>query len=208
MLYPVAAQLLLNTVMDSSPEFEADKALVIELLMSAFDSNGPPPEEVALDRSDRSGGADLDATFRGKRWVDAMVADVALCRFHGPLFTARGFHYYLPAYILRTLEDPETTDLAMDMTIYTLEGSVLGTTAFTKPPNFFDDGTGVMFGLFTTAQSRAVLAFVEFYMKYFSIEFEDEKLRALREFWLNRSRGRGSLRGRGACRRSHLADGA
>jgi hypothetical protein len=91
---------------------------------------------------------EIAQTFAEKDW--RQMRDIELLRYNGvalTLFSASAFHYYLPAFMIATLNDPKGVDLIPDTILSNAEREVNG-----DPKGWLP--------LFTEAQRRTLAAFL------------------------------------------------
>jgi hypothetical protein len=125
---------------------ESRKASLIQQIEAAFAATPRPSDrEISAPTCDDEGTA---AYFRGKSWrTGHTVKDLRLHDSSLSFFTPQAFRYFLPAYMLATIEDPDTADVIPGGIEYHLaEG----------------DGAQALRPLLTNAEREAVGAFFRY----------------------------------------------
>lgn len=115
------------------------------------DSAPPPPDRISAPTYDDEGVA---AYFCGRTWREH---EVAALRYHSvglSFFTAEAFCYYLPAYMLAVLADPEAADVIYDSILFHLSPEQLG--------KQWADSYRARIAGFTEEQKRAISAYLSF----------------------------------------------
>jgi hypothetical protein len=109
----------------------------------------PRPTGKLTDTYDDEG---VEAYFAGRPWSGH---DVASLRRHSAamsFFTPEAFRYYLPAFMLAELADPETADIIGESIVH----------HFGPPEDNWKDIHRARLSLFTTPENDAVLAFLHY----------------------------------------------
>lgn len=143
-------------------------------IMAAFPKIAPPSSEnLTGHRCDECDGVRDD--FSGVKWWSADDALIDGNRDVIPLFTPEAFHYYFPAFLLRSLDLFDPDDEVLQFSVYSLSP--------TKTP-VDDPRYRARLNLFMPQQISAVASFLEqiqnderFYYYYADVE------RGLRKFW-------------------------
>ena len=101
----------------------ADNVQQLKQLLSESFKNSGYPENDIVERGSSATDAvrhTLFDAFKGKHWQE-ISHDVIDKNFENlPLFSDVGFHYYLPAYLQRCLDDFSPRNLTCEFTIYFL----------------------------------------------------------------------------------------
>jgi hypothetical protein len=126
---------------------------------------------------------EIAQAFRGKRWNG--ISSETLHEFAQalPLFTPRAFRYYLPAYMLETLNSEDPEDVLKDFVPFNL-----------TPPGDQEKTEDVFFaeraGLLSPAERDAIASFLERIMQLRITEWrgaqmqpEIDKLQRAVDFW-------------------------
>lgn len=64
--------------------------------------------------------------FAGKSWEGHDARALRRLDFATSVFTEEAFAYYLPAYLIAAIEDPDTLDVVTDFILYSLAGKERG----------------------------------------------------------------------------------
>jgi hypothetical protein len=111
----------------------AEHAEVRERIERAFAGTPRPAGELVATTYDDEG---VSAYFAGKSWRGHPVSDLRLHEVALCFFTPEAFRYYLPAFMLASLEDPEVADVIPQSIIGALarrgESSRLRVNAFSR----------------------------------------------------------------------------
>lgn len=91
----------------------------VKKILEVFPKTPPPPfEEVTGHRCPECNA--LRDDFNGVKWWEAEHTLIDENFGKLPLFTPRAFHYYIPAFILRSLEKFNPYDEVLEFVIYSL----------------------------------------------------------------------------------------
>lgn len=81
---------------------------------------GPPPKYGEITVETTWDGAGISSDFEGKGWWE-ISADLLRDNYDAlPLFTARAYRYYLPAYLINALSDFTPRNLVLEFAVYSL----------------------------------------------------------------------------------------
>ena len=147
---------------------------VVNNILNAFeDTVIPSVEDIFMD------GVDLYPEYSqilkllsDKKWNDLSVEDLHIVEDGIYSFTPRAFVYYLPAFLLRTLEMFESEDMLSETTL-----SIL------RPPNStYIDLFNRRIQEMTLKQKRAVKHFLQYLLRQFPEYFVDEDAKTF-TFW-------------------------
>jgi len=120
-------------------------------IREAFDGLAVPAENELL-HPDCMDDVDIQEFYGGVRWqemTDAMVVN----GYAAPTaFSAKAFQYYLPAFLLWTLRNPDSTDYAGEAILLALDPGT--------PKEMLHDFRMSKFALLTERQPEAVRAFL------------------------------------------------
>jgi len=98
-----------NVLIDPEPWSEIEKQRLHELIEAAFRDTPPPLDgKISLPTYDDEGTHDY---FSGSPWQGHSVSELRTHESAFCFFTADAFRYYLPAFMLAELKDPETADV-------------------------------------------------------------------------------------------------
>jgi hypothetical protein len=151
-----------------------DRLRVIRLIEEAFSTATKPPDKI-VENEYWPDSAELAQALAGRRWQDLSVDEIA--RFKEDLFllTPEGFRFYVPAFMTRSIENPDEADLAMDCTLSSL-----------SPPRrqasgraWYGDDPTTAFAGFTQNERVALAEFVRFCAEWFPDLVSDDLL----SFW-------------------------
>lgn len=94
------------------------KQQLIELIQSAWgNATLPDRDNISSPTYDDEG---VSAYFAGKTWRGHAAAQLRRLDFAPNIFTEDAFAYYLPAYLIADLEDPETSDTNIERVLFWL----------------------------------------------------------------------------------------
>jgi len=82
-----------------------------ELIETAFADVPYPGDDNIADHQDCLECDEVRAFFRGKSWRDLKFPELRDYSQSLPLFTPQAFHYFLPGYLLATMNDWQEADL-------------------------------------------------------------------------------------------------
>ena len=117
-------------------------------IRAAFNDT-PCPKSKLTDTYDDEGVSEY---FQGKSWEGNDVSDL---RYHSvalSLFEPEAFRYYLPAFMLAELEDPETADIIGESIVF----------HFSQPEKFCEESYEKRLSLFTSIEKEAILEFIDY----------------------------------------------
>ena len=112
----------------------------------------PPPETLVNNHCCEC--TDTSAAYAGKQWIDVTLDDV-LRGIEISLLTASAWRYYLPAFLVWTIRNPEAVGVLEDNLVYQLDPPADGRGV---PEWFNERAVG-----FSVEQRRAIAAFLEWY---------------------------------------------
>lgn len=156
------------------------EALKREIEAAFADVPYPGDEHIAYSNIDAD-GSKLAAAFKGKPWKELTAHDL---HWHEMAFLSReGLHYYLPAYLLASLEDHSGT-LFEDIRPFTVYGLTLMDEDSPRSRRL-RESQSKEFEIFTSAQKRAIRSFLEYARDAWADEFtaEDSPKKALDRYW-------------------------
>jgi hypothetical protein len=178
------------------------------LLDEAFPDDSPPMGDKLTSHA-TGVGSEYDyvkAYFEGKRWKDVTL-DSLRSGYPGPasaclnFMSPEAFRYYLPAFLIITMEDPVEADAIVDTVISSLRPPefpdadfldfvrrYLGeesTKQFTSQENLAQDRRifAETVALLSDMQKRAVRAFLQFMTGHYPQEMDDLIRPAMRQYW-------------------------
>ena len=156
---------------------DSEAESIIEKIKLAWDSV-PYPGDSNIFTAQSYDDEEITDYFRGTTWQGHSAASL---RGHSSaistFFTPVAFHYWLPAYLIAAIEDPEELDAGLDSLISSLFPQRGGSSFLTEQQE--------RFSLLTNEQKLAVIATLEFIIQEWSSETEsmyDEKT-ALQYFY-------------------------
>jgi len=97
----------------------------------------------------------------GRSYREPSIEDYRACVDGMSLLTTAGLAYYLPGYLLASIEDVEAADV--------IPGSIVSTFSIGRWPSF-DGRTRAIFGSFTSRQKLAVALWLGFYTIHFGFD--------------------------------------
>ena len=106
----------------SEPTLDSTQRLVREI-RTAFSTTKVPA--LIATHPDDWDGARLEETFGGRRWTDITASDIAEHKDDHLQFTLIALLYYLPAFLVHSLLEPDLTDVALEATGMFLSPRVL-----------------------------------------------------------------------------------
>ena len=111
---------------DSGKLESGSRPSLVEVLRGIFFAfpEGTPPMVVAKN-PDYPDGIDLTAHFRDLSWLKVSAQLVALHKDDHLHFRFSALMYYLPAFMIQSLLEPELTDVAVDSTCFFMSPEVL-----------------------------------------------------------------------------------
>ena len=135
---------------------------LIAMIRSAW-ADAQPPDDGNISRRtyDDEG---VTAYFSGKTWDAHTARQLRILDFAPCIFTQVAFAYYLPAYLIADIEDPETSDTNMERVVYWLDRDNVRGLA--------DDGPLVIDRL--TAPQRSALSRYISFIRHREQGFHDE----------------------------------
>ena len=124
--------------------------LVATIRLAWADATPPAPGAISRPTCDDEGVAEY---FTGKTWDGHLAQKLRYFDFAPNIFTEEAFAYYLAAYLIADLEDPQASDTNVERVLFWLspDGS--------RPSE--DVGRGVISRL-SKAQRSALREFIEF----------------------------------------------
>jgi hypothetical protein len=157
------------------------EALKQEIEAAFADVPYPGDEHIAYSNIDFDGSR-LAAAFKGKHWKELTPDEM---HWNEMAFLSReGLHYYLPAYLLASLEDHDGT-LNEDIRPLTIYGLILSPDTSRK--HHLRASQLKEFEVFTPAQKRAIRSFLEYARDAWTDEFPDgdwnSPKQALESYW-------------------------
>ncbi len=123
-----------------------------ELIESTFADAPYPGDDRITDHEDCLECAEIAEYFRGTSWRVHSLAKLWEHHAALSLFTPDAFHYFLPAFMLATLEQPREADLIPHSIAFHFTRGLSDEEQFTQ-----------RFSRFSTAQRQAVAAFLREY---------------------------------------------
>jgi hypothetical protein len=100
-------------------QIEKTRTQIIEAFAPA---ERPSKKHIATHECEECG--ELRETFADLEW-NSIPAEIIDSNFGQlPLFSARAYHYFLPAYILRCLDEFDSSNMVCEFTIYSLSPSL------------------------------------------------------------------------------------
>jgi len=92
---------------------------LVAMVRSAWEDAQPPANEnISRPTCDDEG---VSAYFSGKTWKGHTARQLRQLDFAPCIFTHEAFAYYLPAYLIADIEDPETSDTNMERVVFWLD---------------------------------------------------------------------------------------
>lgn len=135
---------------------------LIAMIRSAWTDAQPPGDEhISRHTYDDEG---VTAYFSGKTWDAHTARQLRILDFAPGIFTKAAFAYYLPAYLIADIADPETSDTNMERVVYWLDRDNVRGQA--------DDGQSVIERL--TAPQRSALSRYISFIRHREQGFHDE----------------------------------
>lgn len=166
-----------------------EKSELREKVISTFADVHYPGDDCLGAPDGRDDGENVTEFFRGKNWRWLKSNELA-CGPHALHFmTLEAFHYYLPAYLLASLEEDSGEVIDSVLSIITPPHPNI---VFPQLNNAAVDEFQVRYEYFSSAQKRAVKDFVAFTLEdliKFSeetnepISREEEELKFLLNYW-------------------------
>lgn len=156
------------------PEPKPSPETLIAQIETAFGGLQMPADDELLHPECRD-DVDILEFYGGIRWQD-MTDDMVVHGYAAPTaFSAKAFQYYLPAYLIWTLRNPDSSDYAGDSTLLALDPGT--------PDESLHDFRKSKFALLTPKQRRLVREVLSHFAdhEYFG---ESAEL-ALLNYWLD-----------------------
>lgn len=119
-----------------------------KLIRNAF-RNTPYPKSKLTNTYDDEGVADF---FSGKSWTGHSVSDLRFYAVAISFFEPEAFRYFLPAFMLAELEDPEEADIIGESIVF----------SFGEPADYWVEMYEARISLFTRNEKEAILEFLKF----------------------------------------------
>lgn len=92
---------------------------LVAMIRSAWDGTQPPASEnISRPTYDDEG---VSAYFSGKTWDGHTARQLRQLDFAPCILTQEAFAYYLPAYLIADIEDPDTSDTNMERAVFWLD---------------------------------------------------------------------------------------
>lgn len=161
-------------------EQSRQRALQQEIEAAFADVSYPGDDRIAYSNIDWD-GAQLAATFKGKHWKELTPHDL---HWHEMTFLSReGLQFYLPAYLLASLEGYDGT-LYEDIRPFTVYGLTL-VDENTPQGHILRESQLKDFSIFTPVQKRAIRSFLEYARDEWTDDFVggDSPRKALELYW-------------------------
>lgn len=92
--------------------------LVATIRSAWADAQPPKGDDISRPTYDDEG---VSAYFSGKTWEGHTARQLRKLDFAPCIFTHEAFAYYLPAYLIADIEDPETSDTNMERVVFWLD---------------------------------------------------------------------------------------
>jgi Family of unknown function (DUF6714) len=137
-----------------------------KLIEEAFAEVPYPGDDNIADHLDCLECDEIRAYFRGKSWRDLKFPELRAFHESLPLFTPEAFHYFLPGYMLATLDDLEQAEM-IPYSIITIGG-------------YPDDASNAKEEAqenrkrFTESQRRAIAAWLREFSRSGPLEWRDD----------------------------------
>ena len=91
---------------------------LVKMIRSAWEDARPPDSRnISMPTHDDEGVSEY---FTGKTWDGHTACQLRVLDFAPNVFTNEAFAYYLPAYLIADIEDPEESDTNMERVLYWL----------------------------------------------------------------------------------------
>ncbi len=120
---------------------------LVDLIDAAWHFECPPVHKVSVDTYDDEG---TQQHFWRTEWRDHSVKMLRQHESALVFFTPEAYHYYLPAFIIVAVVEPEEADVILDGIIFSLNRAFLG------------DGLPDVISLFSQQQREALASYVEY----------------------------------------------
>ena len=126
---------------------------IVQQIRDAF-ANVPQPPADALVNNHCCECAETSAAYAGKRWAEVSLEEL-LRGIEISLLTASAWRYYLPAFLIWTIRNPDAVGVLEDNLVFQLEPPREGRGV----PEWFNERAPG----FSPKQRRAIAAFLEWY---------------------------------------------
>jgi len=120
----------------------------------------PYPSGKLTDTYDDEGVSEY---FAGKKWENLNVADLRRHYVALSFLEPQAFRYFLPAFMLGELSDPETADLIGESIVF----------HFARPEAFWVETYEKRIALFTKMEKEAIMHFMDYMQSTYGL-FEDQ----------------------------------
>ena len=172
--------------MTDEKDKEALRQRVAKQIEEAF-ADTPYPRDNNIGSTDRDDDRDIELALRGQHWREITLEAIFEYRGHLPFLTPNALQFYLPAFMLATLNHYSEVDTLSSNLIFML-----------APPGEENDEFSAYFlaraSRFNRAEQAAILAFLETYFplypEYFAYGEWESPYKALLEdaimFWKNK----------------------
>jgi len=126
------------------------RGLIATIRLAWADATPPAPGTISRPTYDDEGVAEY---FTGKSWDGHLAQQLRYLDFAPNIFTEEAFAYYLAAYLIADLEDPDTSDTNVERVLFWLSQDCSRLSE--------NVGPGVIFRL-SKAQRSALREFIDF----------------------------------------------
>jgi len=133
------------------------------LIKKAF-KDTPYPVGKLTDTYDDEGVSEF---FAGKQWENLNAPDLRKHDVALSFFEPEAFRYFLPAFMLAELSDPETADVIGESIVF----------HFSKPKEFWIESYEKRISLFTRNEKEAIVRFIDYMQSTYGM-FEDQAIYA------------------------------
>lgn len=133
------------------------------IIREAF-KDTPYPAGKLTDTYDDEGVSEY---FTGKKWETLNISDLRKHYVALSFFEPQAFRYFLPAFMLAELTDPETADVIGQSIVF----------HFSKPNDYWVESYDKRLSLFTENEKNAIMHFIDYMQSTYGM-FEDQVIYA------------------------------
>jgi hypothetical protein len=143
-------------------------ALDLEKVIKAAFAKTPKPGHKLTDTYDDEGAQEY---FEGRTWDGHSTRDIRSHADAMSFFTPEAFRYYLPAFMLAELREPDIADIVGDYVVY----------KFGPPTKSWQPSHAARLSLLTTEEKQAILLFIRYMQNKYGgfeiyLEYAEEEL--------------------------------
>lgn len=142
-------------------------------IVNAFGNTSIPKDDEIVINSDNSESFEVESKLKGKHWKDLSDETVYDLRLNLPRLTAKAFCFYLPAYLIASLQSANGGEI-LEYVIFNLDPQE----GESKKEAFID-----RIKYFNHSQIEVIKYFVKYYKESMSYNSSDDN--RLNNFWIN-----------------------